>query len=115
MTLKCRSGICPIPSQGDPSHCGAGYLLLAARYPGTKCLIVALLGGVLTLMLINFRHFHHLGRAVNDGTTGALVAIGNTSAVVGFGAVAKSSAAFATAVEVMTNMPGNELLGLRWR
>ncbi|MFP9133158.1 GntP family permease [Shewanella algae] len=76
-----------------------------------NALIVALLGGVLTLMLINFRHFHHLGRAVNDGTTGALVAIGNTSAVVGFGAVAKSSAAFATAVEVMTNMPGNELLG----
>lgn len=39
------------------------------------------------------------------------MAIGNTSAVVGFGAVAKSSTAFATAVEVMTNMPGNELLG----
>ena len=76
-----------------------------------NALIVALLGGVLTLMLITFRHFHHLGRAVNDGTRGALVAIGNTSAVVGFGAVAKSSAAFATAVEVMTNMPGNELLG----
>jgi H+/gluconate symporter-like permease len=45
------------------------------------------------------------------GTTGALVAIGNTAAVVGFGTIAKSTEAFQTAVEVMTQLPGNELIG----
>ncbi|USD28749.1 GntP family permease [Pseudoalteromonas sp. SCSIO 43201] len=76
-----------------------------------SALIVALLGGVLSIIAINFKHFHNMGNAINLGTTGALVAIGNTSAVVGFGAVAKNTEAFQLAVEMMTHMPGNELLG----
>ena len=74
-------------------------------------LILALGGGVLTLMAINFQYFHNLSQAVNDGTTGALVAIGNTAAVVGFGSVAKATPAFMTAVEMTTSIPGNELIG----
>ena len=74
-------------------------------------LIVALAGGVLTLMIINFRYFHNLSAAINDGTTGALVAIGNTAAVVGFGAIAKHTEAFQQTVEIMTHIPGNELIG----
>ncbi|RXF05147.1 SLC13 family permease [Pseudoalteromonas sp. PS5] len=76
-----------------------------------SALIVALLGGVLSIIAINFKHFHNMGNAINLGTTGALVAIGNTSAVVGFGAVAKNTEAFQLAVEMMTHIPGNELLG----
>jgi H+/gluconate symporter-like permease len=74
-------------------------------------LIVALGGGVLTLMIINFKYFQNLGKAVNLGTTGALLAIGNTSAVVGFGAIAKTTTAFQETVQVMTQIPGNELIG----
>lgn len=74
-------------------------------------LIVALTGGVLTLLLINYRYFHNLGNAVNMGTTGALVAIGNTAAVVGFGAIAKETMAFQDTVALMTQIPGNELIG----
>ena len=74
-------------------------------------LIVALGGGVLALMAINFQHFHNLPKAVNLGTTGALLAIGNTAAVVGFGSIAKSTEAFQATVEVMTHLPGNELIG----
>lgn len=74
-------------------------------------LIVALGGGVLTLMLINYKHFHNMQRAISLGTTGALVAIGNTAAVVGFGTIAKSTEAFQDAVELMTQIPGNELIG----
>jgi H+/gluconate symporter-like permease len=74
-------------------------------------LIVALGGGVLCLMIINHNHFHNIQNAVTAGTTGALIAIGNTAAVVGFGSIAKSTAAFQTAVEVMSQIPGNELIG----
>lgn len=74
-------------------------------------LIVALGGGVLTLMAINFQHFHNLPQAVNLGTTGALLAIGNTAAVVGFGSIAKATEAFQATVEIMTQIPGNELIG----
>ena len=74
-------------------------------------LIVALLGGVLSIMIINYKYFHNMAKAINLGTTGALVAIGNTAAVVGFGAIAKSTEAFQQTVEVMTQIPGNELIG----
>lgn len=74
-------------------------------------LIVALGGGVLTLLVINYRHFHNINNAISQGTTGALVAIGNTAAVVGFGTVAKSTEAFQQSVEVMTSLPGHELIG----
>lgn len=74
-------------------------------------LVVALLGGCLCILALNFRHFHNLGLAINDGTTGALIAIGNTAAVVGFGTVAKASPAFALAVGAMTGIPGNALIG----
>ncbi|MEX1669042.1 GntP family permease [Zhongshania guokunii] len=74
-------------------------------------LILALLGGCISLSLLNFRHFHNINKAINEGTTGALIAIGNTAAVVGFGTVAKASPAFAVAIEAMTAIPGNELIG----
>lgn len=74
-------------------------------------LIVALGGGVLTLLVLNFKRFRNINSAVNQGTVGALVAIGNTAAVVGFGSVAKVTPAFNAAVETMTSLPGNELVG----
>jgi H+/gluconate symporter-like permease len=74
-------------------------------------LVVALLGGCLSILGLNSRYFHNLGLAINDGTTGALIAIGNTAAVVGFGTVAKASPAFAVAVDAMTGIPGNALIG----
>ncbi|CAM4057767.1 GntP family permease [Pseudoalteromonas byunsanensis] len=76
-----------------------------------SALIVALLGGVLSILICNYKHFVNLQQAINLGTTGALVAIGNTAAVVGFGAVAKVTPAFNEAVALMTQIPGNELLG----
>ena len=74
-------------------------------------LIVALLGGTLTTIAINWRYFLHINSAVGEGVAGSLIAIGNTSAVVGFGTIAKASPAFAMAVDAMTGIPGNALIG----
>ncbi len=76
-----------------------------------NALIVALLGGVIAIAIINFKHFHKPQTAIHEATTGALVAIGNTAAVVGFGSIAKITPAFDTAVNAMTSLPGNELVG----
>lgn len=77
----------------------------------TSALVIALLGGVLTTYVLNRSHFQDIGKALTDGTIGALIAIGNTAAVVGFGGVAKAVPAFQTAVEAMTNIPGSPLIG----
>jgi H+/gluconate symporter-like permease len=62
-------------------------------------------------MAINYRYFTNLGEAINQGTTGALLAIGNTAAVVGFGSVAKTTQGFNDTVALMTSLPGHELIG----
>lgn len=76
-----------------------------------SALIVALLGGVVSTYLLNRKYFSSFWDAVSDGTMGALIAIGNTAAVVGFGGVAKAVPAFTTAVDAMTSIPGSPLIG----
>lgn len=74
-------------------------------------LILALMAGCLTSLLIHFRFFRHVGQAAGDGAFGALIAIGNTAAVVGFGVVAQASPAFDMAVDFITSLPVNPLVG----
>ncbi|RUO63367.1 H+/gluconate symporter [Pseudidiomarina planktonica] len=76
-----------------------------------NALIIALSGGVLAIAVINRKHFQNISRAISEASTGALVAIGNTAAVVGFGSIAKVTPAFQEAVVAMTSLPGNELVG----
>jgi hypothetical protein len=45
------------------------------------------------------------------GALGALIAIANTAAVVGFGGVAKLTGGFQAAVDFMTHLPGEPLIG----
>lgn len=76
-----------------------------------NALIVALLGGCVALAITTHRYMKDVGGMINDGTTGALLAIGNTSAVVGFGFVAKLSPAFSVIVSTMIGIEGNALIG----
>ena len=68
----------------------------------TSALIVALLSGNLMLWLTCRKSFNQMGNALTSGSVGALIAIGNTAAVVGFGAVSKSTPAFMAGVEFLT-------------
>ncbi len=74
-------------------------------------LILALFVGCVSLGLINFKYLQNAVTTLTDGTYSALLAIGNTSAVVGFGAVAKLSPAFAVVVGTLTSMDGVALFG----
>lgn len=76
-----------------------------------SALILSLLGGVVSAYLLNRKYFKNFWHAVSEGTIGALIAIGNTAAVVGFGGVAKAVPAFQTAVNFMTDIPGSPLIG----
>jgi H+/gluconate symporter-like permease len=76
-----------------------------------SALIVALLCGVIATYLLNRKYFKSFWNAVSEGTIGALIALGNTAAVVGFGGVAKAVPAFQVAVDTMTNIPGSPLIG----
>lgn len=121
------NGECFITRDDDPSvtkrdlpHPFTGFIPLAVvlllsfllhETLAQLALIIALGGGVITIMLMNFKYFTNMAKAVNLGTTGALLAIGNTAAVVGFGSIAKTTEAFNQTVEIMTHLPGHELIG----
>lgn len=76
-----------------------------------SALILALTSGIVATLLLNWKYFRDIWKAVGEGTMGALVAISNTAAVVGFGGVAKVTPAFDAAVDVMTSIPGSPLIG----
>lgn len=109
----------PQPKTGGLPHPASGLLPLAAVLGvafalhgrlGQSALIVALLAGVLTVLFVNRRYFLNLSHAVSSGTLGALIAIANTAAVVGFGAIARLSPAFGAAVDALTSLPGDPLV-----
>jgi H+/gluconate symporter-like permease len=109
----------PQPKTGGLPHPATGLIPLAAvlgvafalhDHLKQSALIVALLAGVLTVLVVNRNYFINLPHAVSNGTLGALIAIANTAAVVGFGAIAKLSPAFGAAVDSLTSLPGDPLV-----
>jgi len=76
-----------------------------------SALIIALTSGSIATYLISRKYFTNVGKAISDGTIGAIIAIANTSAVVGFGGVVKATASFEQAVAFMTDIPGSPLIG----
>lgn len=77
-----------------------------------SALIVALGVGVLVGIVLNLSFLKgRLAAAASGGTLGALIAIANTAAVVGFGSVAKLTPGFQSAVDAMTSIPGDPLVG----
>lgn len=76
-----------------------------------SALLLGLVGGIASCWILRRRHFLDLRSAAAQGAIGALIAVGNTCAVVGFGGVAKATPAFQGAVELMTHLPGSPLVG----
>ncbi len=74
-------------------------------------LVVALGAGTVIALLVGMRDRARMPGAFSRGATGAVVAITNTCAVVGFGAVASLSPAFLQALEIVQNLPGDPLIG----
>lgn len=76
-----------------------------------NALIAALGAGIIGAAIAQWKHFRHWEQTLALGASGALIAIGNTAAVVGFGTVAKATPAFTQAVNFMTDLPGPPLIG----
>lgn len=86
-------------------------LILPAESLGKWALVLALGAGTALAVLIGLKSRGAMPAAFSRGATGAVVAITNTCAVVGFGAVAALSPAFQAALDAVQNIPGNPLVG----
>jgi H+/gluconate symporter-like permease len=85
--------------------------LMPARSLEEYALIGALAAGAFAAALVGLGRRAAMPAAVSRGATGAVVAITNTCAVVGFGAVATLSPAFQAALGMVQSLPGDPLIG----
>lgn len=74
-------------------------------------LVAALGSGAIVALAVGYQKLRAMPEAFSRGATSAVVAITNTCAVVGFGAVAKLSPAFQEALIMVQNIPGSPLIG----
>ena len=78
---------------------------------GKWALVAALGAGLVAAVLVGRNALAAMPEAFSRGATGAVVAITNTCAVVGFGSVAKLTPAFSEALTAVQALPGSPLIG----
>lgn len=94
-----------------PQQWGTLSVILPQESLDQWALVVALGAGAAVAVAIGRRKLTAMPEAFSRGASGAVVAITNTCAVVGFGSVAKLSPAFLMALDVVQDLPGSPLIG----
>ncbi len=80
-----------------------------AEWSSSQAIVVALVGGIAVVCLMNAHQLKALLPAINEGANGSLSAIMNTACAVGFGSVVKVVPGFSLLKNAMLNMPGSIL------
>lgn len=80
-----------------------------AELSSSEAIVIALVGGIITVCAMNASQVKQLLPAVNEGADGSLPAIMNTACAVGFGSVVKAVPGFTLLKNAMLNMPGSIL------
>ena len=73
-------------------------------------IVNALLCGIILILVLNITHFKNFISAINDGASGSVIAIINTSAAVGFGSVVKSVPGFQNLIDLLLSIKGSPLI-----
>jgi H+/gluconate symporter-like permease len=85
---------------------------IAAGRNTNEFIVYALLSGIALVALLNFNKRALLLKSLTVGSQGAIGAILNTSAAVGFGTVVKAVPGFADLTNLLLSIPGNPLISL---
>ncbi len=94
-----------------PQNMGPLSAILPAQSLDKWALVAALGSGAIVALIVGRKALPKMPDAFSRGATSAVVAITNTCAVVGFGAVAKLSPAFQEALQMVQDLPGSPLIG----
>jgi len=90
----------------------AGLNILAQFMSSTAAAMISLTAGVALACILMYPYLKRFWQPLAKGSEDALVAIANTCAVVGFGAVAAEVSAFDATVDTLVNLPIHPLFGL---
>jgi len=75
-------------------------------------IITALVVANLLILVLNYPRYREFTNAINAGATASLIAIMNTSAAVGFGAVVQSTPVFLDLADALSRIPGTPLVSV---
>ena len=84
----------------------------AAGRSASEFIVYALLAGIALIFVLNINKREKLMKSLAVGSQGALGAIMNTSAAVGFGTVVRAVPGFADLTNMLLAIPGNPLISL---
>lgn len=84
----------------------------AAGRSASEFIVYALLAGIALIFVLNVNKREKLMKSLAVGSQGALGAIMNTSAAVGFGTVVRAVPGFADLTNILLAIPGNPLISL---
>ena len=84
----------------------------AAGRSASEFIVYALLAGIALIFVLNINKREKLMKSLAVGSQGALGAIMNTSAAVGFGTVVRAVPGFADLTNILLAIPGNPLISL---
>lgn len=73
-------------------------------------IITSLLIGIVLAIILNYKRLPKLVQTINGGASGSVLAIINTSAAVGFGAVVRAVPGFTNLTEMVLGIKGNPLI-----
>jgi H+/gluconate symporter-like permease len=73
-------------------------------------IIISLIAGIVLSMILNFKHYKGFTKTISAGASGSIIAIINTSAAVGFGAIVRAVPGFKTLTDAIINMKGSPLI-----
>lgn len=73
-------------------------------------IIIALTAGIVLALLLNVSRLKNVVQTINAGASGSVLAIINTSAAVGFGAVVRAVPGFQTLSNIVMGIEGNPLI-----
>lgn len=73
-------------------------------------IITSLLIGIILAVVLNFNRLPKLVQTINGGASGSVLAIINTSAAVGFGAVVRAVPGFTSLTDMVLGIKGNPLI-----
>ena len=85
---------------------------IAAGRSANEFIVYALLSGIALIFVLNINKRERLMKSLAVGSQGALGAIMNTSAAVGFGTVVRAVPGFADLTNMLLSIPGNPLISL---
>jgi H+/gluconate symporter-like permease len=85
---------------------------IAAGRSANEFIVYALLTGIALVALFNFKKRDLLLKSLTVGSQGAIGAVLNTSAAVGFGTVVRAVPGFAELTNMLLSIPGNPLISL---